>query len=145
MLGAYPVDKTKREKEKIVVLQAKAKVASKMVSVVEICKREIGKEGGKWFQYNAVGEARGEIKGIEGVGKGVDKGEGGDGEVAEKTLESEGEDESFETMKTPFERAIEGKPKIRAVPVMMVYLSRIRIDSLRKAHGEQTNGLEKKS
>lgn len=133
VLGTYPVDKSRGEKEKIMVLQAKAKVASKMVSVVEICKRDIGKEGGKWFQYSAVGEVRVEIIGEDGGGKG------------EKAVESEDEDESFETMKTPFERAIEGKPKVRAVPVITVYLSRVRIDSLRKAHGEQTNGLEKKS
>jgi hypothetical protein len=147
VLGTYPVDKSRGEKEKVVVLQAKAKVASKMVSVVEICKREVGKEGGKWFQYNAVGEVRGKFEGKEGGGKGVEKGVGGDSEAAEEAVESEDKDkdeeESFETMKTPFERTIEGKPKVRAVPVMTVYLSRVRIDSLRKAHGEQTNGLKK--
>jgi hypothetical protein len=38
-------------------------------------------------------------------------------------------------MKTPFERAIEGRPKIRSVPVMTLYLSSVRVDSLRKLHG----------
>lgn len=42
---------------------------------------------------------------------------------------------AFETMKTPLERAVEGKPKIRAVPVMTIYLSRVRVDALKSAFG----------
>jgi len=44
-------------------------------------------------------------------------------------------------MKTPFERSIEGRPKIRAIPVIVIYLSRVRIEALKKIHGEQTNAL----
>ena len=55
---------------------------------------------------------------------------------AEEDSESDAEDAAaFETMKTPFERSIEGKPKVRAVPHMTIYLSRVRIDSLRKELG----------
>ncbi|TVY33503.1 hypothetical protein LOCC1_G006649, partial [Lachnellula occidentalis] len=56
--------------------------------------------------------------------------------------DEEEEEESFETMKTPFERAIEGKSKVRAVPGMTTYLSRVRIERLGKKYGEQTNALE---
>ena len=38
----------------VVVLQAKAPVAAKMVSVVEIAKRQVEKEKGKWWQYSIV-------------------------------------------------------------------------------------------
>lgn len=42
---------------------------------------------------------------------------------------------SFEIMKTPFERAIEGVPKVRIEVSMSIYLSRVRIDDLRNMHG----------
>ncbi|TVY92909.1 hypothetical protein LAWI1_G000809 [Lachnellula willkommii] len=129
------------DKAAVVMLHSKAKVASKLISVVEIAKREIAAGGGKWFQYNAVEglleensqEEDGEDEGGVKVGK-------ADGMDAEE--EDEEEEESFETMKTPFERAIEGKAKVRAVPGMTTYLSRIRIEGLGKKYGEQTNGLE---
>ncbi|KAG4430816.1 hypothetical protein IFR05_013693, partial [Cadophora sp. M221] len=56
------------------------------------------------------------------------------------------DEEAFEVMKTPFERALEseGKSKVRAMPVMSMYLSRVRIEGLRKAYGEQTNAKEVK-
>lgn len=102
---------------------AKAKSAGKLVSVVEVVKREIGGEGGVWFQYNGLGE------GVGGVPR-EGEGEGGDGDV-----EMEMEDEGFEKMKTRIERAIEGTEKVRSVPVMTVYLSRVRIEALREAYG----------
>ncbi|TVY23742.1 hypothetical protein LHYA1_G006715 [Lachnellula hyalina] len=128
------------EKAAVVMLHSKAKVASKLISIVEIAKREIAAGGGKWFQYNVV----------EGVLEEKSEGEHGEdeggvkiGEVDNIDVEDEEEEEeSFETMKTPFERAIEGKPKVRAVPGMTTYLSRVRIDRLGKKYGEQTNGLE---
>ena len=129
-------------KPAVVMLHSKAKVASKLISVVEIAKREIAGGGEKWFQYNAVEgvlEERAEEKEKDGkeVAKDVVRGEGG-GEsmdVKEKDEEDEEEEESFETMKTPFERAIEGKAKVRAVPGMTTYLSRVRIEVLRKKYG----------
>ncbi|KAL5321872.1 hypothetical protein ACEPPN_009835 [Leptodophora sp. 'Broadleaf-Isolate-01'] len=140
----------KEKKDSVVMMYAKAPVVSKVVSVAEIVKREIGKEGGKWFSYCAVGEVireRGEqdrngkggrekIQGQERGKENVDEGEGSEEE----------EEEAFELMKTPFERALEseGKPKVRAMPVMSLYLSRVRIEGLRKAYGEQTNAREVK-
>ncbi|MCJ1243426.1 hypothetical protein MMC30_000623 [Trapelia coarctata] len=59
----------------VVILQAKAPVAVKMVSVVEIAKREIEKEKGKWWQYSKVEGRLEELK--ERVKKKNDtKGEG---------------------------------------------------------------------
>jgi hypothetical protein len=51
------------------------------------------------------------------------------------------EEEGFETMKTRIERMVDGTDKVRAVPVMTVYLSRVRVEKLRGLFGEQTNAL----
>lgn len=110
------------------MLHSKAKLASKLITVVEIAKREIAAGGGKWFQYNVVDTIM-EKKEKKVSGERKDDGEGEDGEGEEE------EEEGFETMKTPFERAIEGKAKLRAVPTMTTYLSRVRIEGLRKAYG----------
>jgi hypothetical protein len=112
---------TSAAKPAVVILHSKAKVASKLISVVEIAKREIAGGGGKWFQYNVV---EGGLEERERVEEKEVEGE-----------EDEEEEESFEIMKTPFERAIEGTPKVRAVPGMTTYLSRVRIDGLRKKYG----------
>jgi len=131
------------------MMKAKAGVASKMISIAEIAKREIGKEGGKWFQYNCVEGVMEELKEKPKKGKeSKEKGKDGGGEKGVLDAEKEGDDgeseeesTAFETMKTPFERANEEKAKVRVVPIMSLYLSRVRIDGLRKAYGEQTNTL----
>lgn len=64
-------------------------------------------------------------RGEAGVKNGGDEEEGQDGEEGDR----------FEVMKTPFERSIEGKVKIREAPVMTLYISRVRVDSLRRAYG----------
>lgn len=94
-------------------------MASKLITVVEIAKREIAGGGGKWYQYNVV-ERSLEERERESGGEAV---------------EEDGEEESFETMKTPFERAIEGTKVVRAVPGMTTYLARVRIEGLRKEYG----------
>ncbi|KFY48832.1 hypothetical protein V495_00995 [Pseudogymnoascus sp. VKM F-4514 (FW-929)] len=120
------------QKPVIVIAWAKAKAAGKLISVVEVVKREIAGEGGVWFQYNGLGE------GISGVPR--DKEDGGEEGDGEEDVEMEDvEEEGFEKMKTRIERAIEGTEKVRSVPVMTVYLSRVRIEALRGAYGEQTN------
>ncbi|KUJ15640.1 uncharacterized protein LY89DRAFT_537840, partial [Mollisia scopiformis] len=53
----------------------------------------------------------------------------------EDVEQSDEEEEAFEIMKTPFERAIEGTAKVRAVPVMTICLSRVRVESLRREYG----------
>ncbi|RDL37906.1 uncharacterized protein BP5553_05339 [Venustampulla echinocandica] len=126
-------------KPAVIMLHSKAKTASKMISIVEIAKREIASNGGKWFQYNSVDQTIEPKKVQKPESKsGIDKsGEvKGPSEVdASGDPESDQDEEAFETMKTPFERAIEDIPKIRAVPTMTTYLSRVRIESLRKKYG----------
>lgn len=113
----------------MVVFTAKADVASKMISIVEIVKRNLAGEGGKWFEYIAV-DAQLVEKKKQAKKKGDE--EGG----KEKGAVEEGDEEdAFEVMKTPFERIITDRPKVRSIPVMAIYLSRVRIDDLRKKHG----------
>ncbi|KAL2071609.1 hypothetical protein VTL71DRAFT_12844 [Oculimacula yallundae] len=133
----------------VVMLYAKAPVACKLVSIVEIVKREVAKEGGKWFAYCGVGEVVAPRAALispplgkekkKGSGHFEDSEGGGEGEREESA-----EEEAFEVMKTPFERALESeaRPKVRAMPVMSLYLSRGRIESLRIVYGEQTNAQE---
>lgn len=124
---------TPAPKPVIVIAWAKAKSAGKLVSVVEVVKREIGGEGGVWFQYNGLGEG---IGGVPREGAEDEGGDGGEGEErADGDVEIEMEEEGFEKMKTRIERAIEGTDKVRSVPVMTVYLSRVRIEALREAYG----------
>lgn len=126
-------------KQDVVMLYAKAPVVSKLVSIAEIVKREIAKEGGKWYSYCCVGE----VVGKKDDGRGDRRKQGNAEENGDVDMDvngdegGESEDEAFEVMKTPFERAleVEGKPKVRAMPVMSLYLSRVRIDGLRKVYG----------
>jgi hypothetical protein len=137
-LSVYPAPPN--EKPRVVMMKAKAGVASKMISIAEIAKREIGKGGGKWFQYNAVEGVMEELQMEVKKGKKAtemedkEKGRGGGEGEGKEEEESEEETTAFETMKTPFERVNEEKAKVRAVPNMSLYLARVRIDSLRKAY-----------
>ncbi|PMD27446.1 hypothetical protein NA56DRAFT_590873 [Hyaloscypha hepaticicola] len=142
ILSEYPA--VPPAKPKVVMLYSKAAVASKMITIAEIVKREIAKAGGKWYQYNKLNKVVEEKVEKAGSAK-KEKSTSGNVPMAENGDDGSGKEseEEFETMKTPFERAIEGKPKIRAIPVMTIYLSRVRIDSLRRDHTEQTNGLER--
>jgi len=128
-----------KAKPGLVMLYAKAPVAGKLVSVVEVVKGEIaargkgGDRGGVWFQYSVL------VEGVKVLPR-KKEGEGDAVEVDEEGMDDGGIDERvFETMKTKKERMIEGTDKIRAGPVMTVYLSRVRIEKLKNAYGEQTN------
>ncbi|RYP49368.1 hypothetical protein DL768_004928 [Monosporascus sp. mg162] len=126
-------------KPRISILRARAADAGKLITIAEIAKRELEDRGGesaerRWFQYIALGE---EIKEKQrGEGKTI---------VADTVLGGLAADEEgdgsgdFETMKTPFERAIEGRPFVRGTAIMSLFLSRISVDELKKRYGEQTN------
>ncbi|KAI1112683.1 hypothetical protein F5Y14DRAFT_252546 [Nemania sp. NC0429] len=150
-----PTPDVVNSKTRVSILRAKSADAGKLVSIAEIAKREIekeplvgdgavggeagrgqGSETGRWFQYIALGE---ELQ---------QKPRAGDDTVIEETVlrgpgadEEDGEedDDQFEVMKTPFERSIEGRPLVRGVPVMSLFLSRSSIEELKRRYGEQTN------
>lgn len=122
----------------VVMLYAKAAVAGKLVSVVEVVKREVegrgsarvGDRGGVWFQYSGLGEGVAVVPRRGGGDMGVEEME------VDEEEEGGGVDEAvFEMMKTRKERLVEGTEKVRAVPVMTVYLSRVRIEKLKNAYG----------
>ncbi|KAI0007935.1 hypothetical protein F4779DRAFT_483017 [Xylariaceae sp. FL0662B] len=124
-------------KTRVSILHARAADAGKLVSIAEIAKREIAKTNDDrphWFQHIALGEALKERPRDDGKS------------VVEETKLGGGRgpnddqgDSDFEVMKTPFERAIEGQPLLRGVPVMSLFLSRVPIEELKKPYGEQTN------
>ncbi|KAH0544686.1 hypothetical protein FGG08_001191 [Glutinoglossum americanum] len=156
-------------KPPLVVLTAKAGVASKAITIAEISKREIGKDNGVWFQYSGVEGVLGEWTPRErGTRGGGEKryGDPGDGEkaiiledhntgVAEAEQEDIGrrrdieehdeEEEAFEAMPgPPATNQIQERPsivgeeprkKVRAVPVLTIYLSRTQIVELKKEYG----------
>ncbi|KAI0446254.1 hypothetical protein F4803DRAFT_547495 [Xylaria telfairii] len=145
------VPNTTASKTRVSILRAKATEAGKLISIAEIAKREIEKElsagddgagkagqeekGGQWFQYIALGE--------ELIRKPRDEGN----TIIEETVlgglgdnkRDHDEDDEFEVMKTPFERAIAGQPLVRGVPIMSLFLSRSPVEELKKRYGEQTN------
>jgi hypothetical protein len=141
----------KEPKPNVVMLYAKAPVVAKMISVVEVVKREVERSNGgkgKWFQYNRLDESmsvyprkpRASSQPNSNNDKSVEE-QVEDMEIDEPGGEQEVEEEGFETMKTRIERMVDGTDKVRAVPVMTVYLSRVRIEKLRGLFGEQTNAL----
>lgn len=106
----------KDNKPTLVILTAKSKATSKLISIVEIAKRELAAQGVKCFQYNALTSELLDVprkKAKVGVGKG-----------------SESED-AFETMG---EREL-GEMKKRNVPIMTVYLSTSSVRDLKMAYG----------
>lgn len=157
--SAEPTPDTVKSKTRISVLRAKSTDTGKLVSIAEIAKREIEKElpvgdsaageagqeqgskTGRWFQYIALGEELQQKRRAEDntvIEETVLGGLGGDKEDRDED-EDEDEVEDFEVMKTPFERAIEGRPLVRGVPVMSLFLSRSPIEELKRRYGEQTN------
>ncbi|KAI1465962.1 uncharacterized protein F4812DRAFT_460941 [Daldinia caldariorum] len=147
-LTDHAAGKTKTETETetgrgsgVVVLRAKAPDTGKLVSIAEIAKRELGKRHGDarvtWFQYIALSEELKERPRNDGNTIIEETKLGGTG------AGGDGNDDDFEIMKTPFERAIEGQPRWRGIPVMSLFLSPVPIEELKKRYGEQTNAASK--
>ena len=153
-----------KAKPGVVALHAKANVASKMISVVEIFKREVEKEGGHVYQYSQLESLLQEMK--EKKPKTEKKAELPVGEVrtlgewqtaqedgAEVSLqlvandvEMEDQDkmedeEAFESMtgkglKDQLKVSTsEARKKIRATPVLTIYLSRVPVPELKELYG----------
>jgi hypothetical protein len=115
-----------------------------LITIVEITKREIAKAGGKWYQYNILGQILAPQEKKSGAVKGTGFTLGPKLNADTDAMEIDDKEDSqtideeepgFETMKTPLERAIEGKPKIQAIPVILIFLSRVRNDALKGMYG----------
>jgi hypothetical protein len=127
-------------KPRVVVLRAKSHDAGKLISVAEIAKRELAKHAnnqGYWYQYITLGEVTVEHpRRHEEDATVVEETSIGNG--SDRSLETS-EQDGFEVMKTPFERATKGRPTVRTIPTINLFLSRVSIESLKRQFGEQTN------
>lgn len=104
------------QKTVIVALTAKAKAAGKLISVVEIAKRELAKDGVKCFQYTSLTS---ELVDIERNPKGS------------KEVDGEESDDAFQTMG----EVKESSTKKRSMPVLTIYLSTKSVKDLKVALG----------
>lgn len=141
----FPLDAKTRDH--LVLLRARPKACVKLISIVEIIKREVSQVmQGKWFQYTVLDQVLEEklstSKNVTPLPK--SQAVGGDScdnndqhakNISDCNTSDNEEESAFETMKTPFERAIFGAPKKRVQPILNIYLSRTRIENLRKTHG----------
>lgn len=110
-------------KPALVVLSAQSRWASKLISIVEIAKRDLESKGVKVFQYNALSSELIEF----------------DRKPKTKTSEPEraaveeaaSDDDAFQTMGAHEE----GGKKKRAVPIMTVYLATGPVKALKSEFG----------
>ena len=160
----------------VVILHAKANVASKMISVVEIAKRQIEEEKGRWWQYCGVQPLLEELRAREkkkdtlqaegrtikqwqeGQKSGPFQGNDETEEVAskpearkadnvvstEETMEVEEDvgEEAFQTMTNvgnigngATAHEILARPKVRATPIMSIYMARVPVPELKERYG----------
>ncbi|MCJ1384726.1 hypothetical protein MMC17_007844 [Xylographa soralifera] len=155
-----------KAKPGVVALYAKANMASKMISVVEIVKREVEREGGRLYQYSRLESLLEQLKEKKPKtekggknpavnGKTLQEWQAAqDGSVevplqsATNDVEMEEQDkaeeeEAFETMteKGPIDQAqmpnSEERKKVRAIPTMTIYLSGVPVPDFKQLYGEQ--------
>ena len=144
----------------VVALHARSEAANKLVSVVEITKREVEGESGKWWQYTRLSGEERELKektkkkntnGVsleeweEGMSKergsvtGEREGAGPEKEVVTDEVSMEnGGDDSEEEEENAFEPPSDRKAhpekmkkKIRTLPVLTIYMSRVPLPDFR--------------
>ncbi|THY53104.1 hypothetical protein D6C98_05023 [Aureobasidium pullulans] len=100
-------------KPAIVALHAKAAVANKLISIVEIAKRDLKEGGRKIYQYNALGSELIELK---------------------PATKDAANDDAVSDEEPAFEK-IEQKTTVRNVPIMTTYLSLVPVKELKDAYG----------
>ncbi|KAK2615625.1 hypothetical protein N8I77_002369 [Diaporthe amygdali] len=132
----------------VMMVHARANDANKMVTVMEIAKRQMNKAGQPWYQYNRVYEVADERDSrFNATGRVADQ------TVIENTLingqdadgEEDDEDDAFEPVETAFERAVREKPAEESkATYMSIFLSRVPMPELQaKTYITlQTNGAE---
>lgn len=103
---------------KIVRLSTKSRNAGKLISIVEIAKRELKAQGVEVFQYNALSSETVE----------VERKKAG---VADGARDVSDDDDAFETMGA---KELQGMKK-RVVPVMTTYLSTESVAELKARFG----------
>lgn len=109
-------------KPALISVSAKAPVANKLISIIEIAKRELARNQANMYQYSALSSETVPLNQLKGRMK---RKTGDGGQKGNRDVESE--EDAFETMGE--------KEQIRAVPVLTVYLSTVRIQELKEAYG----------
>lgn len=104
----------------VVLVHARADQAGKMTSVVELVKRRVHEAEQKWFQYNRLYEVS------------VEPRRAAERSIIEDTVLGDHgggseEEDDFEVMQTPFERAVHKEPEVTMKPYMSIMLSRVPI------------------
>ena len=150
-------------KPTVVMLHAKGDVAGKMVSIVEIAKAEMQKEDGKLYQYNGLHGETSELKikkpertgGGKTVAEWAKEHPGWEnhnretmnecGKYTLGTSDRSDDDEemanatedAFETMAPPIQGCdtTGARKKVRAYPVLTIYLAQVPIPELKDLHG----------
>lgn len=117
---------TTSDKPVIVALKAKSREANKLISIVEIAKRELATLGTKCFQYNGLTSQLTEIERQP-------EGRQGSNEVTTEGDPDESDD-AFQTMGAQYNAG----PKKRLVPMMTTYLSNISVKELKFAYGYES-------
>lgn len=106
------------QKTVVVKLTAKAKAAGKLISIVEIAKRQLASDGIKCFQYTALDSEIIEVK----------------RHPKDHKQDIVGEDESDDAFETMGE-VKQSATKKRSMPVLTIYLSRASVKELNIAYG----------
>lgn len=121
--------KSEGENPPLLTLTARAPNASKLISVVEIAKRQLASQGVKCFQYNALSAEMVEIP-REGKGKRKRKGEVNASEEGREVSDhDDDDDDAFET------RDVSVGMKKRSVPVLTIWLATVAVRELKNAYG----------
>ncbi|KAK8167972.1 hypothetical protein IWX90DRAFT_483880 [Phyllosticta citrichinensis] len=119
------------EADNVVLLQASAPAANKLISVAEIAKRELEHERRSWWSYVGV---KGLLVELDSKDNRKSSKQGGSdaSQDAEQDKSSDAEDDAFEPL--PGQR---DQKKVRNVPFMTLYLATKPIPALRALYGEQ--------
>lgn len=119
----------------VIMLHAKDKDASKMVTVIELAKRKLSEAGQPWFQYNRVYQVAEEPR-TSSKNK-VDRRVENQSIIEDTILggaeedEDEDEEDAFEPMENVFEQAVREKPAAKHPNTYMsMFLARVPIPEL---------------
>ncbi|KAK4999346.1 hypothetical protein LTR66_001592 [Elasticomyces elasticus] len=126
-------------KQRVVVVHAKASVAGKLISTIEIAKREFSSRGQRWFQYSCLTS---ETERIKAKHDALSK------QALPEALNNEPDDidtveeTAFQTLdeikRHTATSAFDDEPKSRDVPVLTIFLSLASVRPLKETLGEQT-------
>jgi len=127
----------------VIAVSAQGEGAGKLVGIVDMVRRIVGAGGAAgpetqtWYLYTMLASVE-----VERTAK-VDRNRGKGGVQATKTgdenqeEEEEEEEEAFETMEVDREERVETQNKTRKVPVLTIWMTRVRILAFSKEFGEQ--------